>query len=387
MIIRLKNGSIKKCLNQIKLLAVLIKIFFFILTYIFFLFQPKNIFADECVAKTNLKIGLIQNEYIDYRHYLYYELGNYSLKNSINFEFDYVDKNIDNFDIIFGEYFDLIKLTKKEIIYPEIVSSYYKNNKITNDSNLLPLDLDTIITVSKSQNKKANFLEDLSNLSKKNKYTLGISFLIRDNFTKLISYNLGSNIISFDDISLESTINQYKKMHKNFNNNILESNFSELYNSHDIAENIYTVFNDGILLYKNLKYSDFDLFPISKYKWDKDTGTFKKNNKHLPFSFYGFSAYINNTNHFGFICHLLDEDVRLNTFKSFNIQISPLSIFELNNFDREIDDKYKLILENKNKNILNQNEFISFDTYNNLIKLIFEDKDYSDLIKLNYLNK
>ena len=176
-------------------------------------------------------------------------------------------------------------------------------------------------------------------------------------------------------------------MHKNFNNNILESNFSELYNSHDIAENIYTVFNDGILLYKNLKYSDFDLFPISKYKWDKDTGTFKKNNKHLPFSFYGFSAYINNTNHFGFICHLLDEDVRLNTFKSFNIQISPLSIFELNNFDREIDDKYKLILENKNKNILNQNEFISFDTYNNLIKLIFEDKDYSDLIKLNYLNK
>ena len=46
---------------------------------------------------------------------------------------------------------------------------------------------------------------------------------------------------------------------------------------------------------------------------------------------------------------LIEEDVRNKTFEDFNVQISPLSMYELVNINQEISDEYKNILENKNK--------------------------------------
>ena len=64
------------------------------------LFFNHHSIAQECKSKSNLKVGLLDNDFIDYRHYLYYELGNYALAKNIEFEFEYVDGNIEKFDLI-----------------------------------------------------------------------------------------------------------------------------------------------------------------------------------------------------------------------------------------------------------------------------------------------
>ena len=92
MTIKLKRGYTKKCLNHNNYsLFIASKIIFFSL----FLFS-KTIFAsEECSNEKNLKIGLINNDYIDYQYYLYYELGNYVKENNIDFELAFIDQNID----------------------------------------------------------------------------------------------------------------------------------------------------------------------------------------------------------------------------------------------------------------------------------------------------
>ena len=73
---------------------------FFSLVFFLLLYSYSN--AQECESTSTLKVGLLDDSFIDYRHYLYYELGNYALSESIDFEFEYVDNNIDQFDLIFG---------------------------------------------------------------------------------------------------------------------------------------------------------------------------------------------------------------------------------------------------------------------------------------------
>ena len=91
-------------------MLILIK---FLLILIFF--NIKLIFAsEECKTDSNLKIGLIENEYIDYKHYLYYELGNFVQNKNIEFEISFVENNANNFDIIFGEWNELSKLSSKQ---------------------------------------------------------------------------------------------------------------------------------------------------------------------------------------------------------------------------------------------------------------------------------
>ena len=62
----------------------------------------KNSIANECLIEKDLNIGLIENNYIDYKYYLYYALGEYSLINDIKFNIIEFNQNSNEFDIIFG---------------------------------------------------------------------------------------------------------------------------------------------------------------------------------------------------------------------------------------------------------------------------------------------
>ena len=65
------------------------------------------------VKTTNIRQLVKENSYIDYKYYLYYALGDYSLLNDIEFTISEVNQNANEFDIIFGEYRDLKKLASQ----------------------------------------------------------------------------------------------------------------------------------------------------------------------------------------------------------------------------------------------------------------------------------
>jgi len=44
-----------------------------------------------------LNIGFIENNYIDYKYYLYYALGDYSLINDVEFTISEVNQNANEF--------------------------------------------------------------------------------------------------------------------------------------------------------------------------------------------------------------------------------------------------------------------------------------------------
>ncbi len=353
---------------------------------IFLLFTIKSINSNECKSTTPLKVGLINNKHIDYQHYLYYELGNYARNKNLEFEIQMVENNVNEYDLIFGEYHDLIKLTKYSVNIPTEIRDFYLKNDLKLLDNILPLDLDTFIIVSKSSQKKINTLEELSNLYDPIRYTLGISFNSTNKFSELITYNTNLDKFEVEELENESFLISLKKTYKNLNKNILSSDYLEIYNSYENDENVYTLFSDGFILNKNIKYLSYQLFPQSKYKWNGDLGTFVEREKNIPVSYYGFSAYINNNKQFGFLCHLLKDEVRKNSFKNFNISLSPLSVHEVKNFD-DLPKDYLDILGSKNQNI-SSIDYDSFSSNLELIKaIIFEDKDYQDIIETNnYLN-
>jgi len=384
MIIKLKRESTKKCLNRDKFsLYKFFQIYFF---FIFF-FLIKLLNANECASTSPLKIGLIDNDNIDYQHYLYYELGNYAAKKNLEFEIEIVKNNSNKFDIIFGEYFDLIKLSQNEINYPKEVQKFYIENGIKILNNTLPLDLDTFIIVSNNVDKKINSLEELYNYYDPIRYTLGMNLKSDNYIAKIIGYNTEYKEFNFQSVINETLINYLGKTYKNLNKNILSSNFFEVYNSYENDENVYTLFSDGVLLNKNFDYITYQLFPQTKYKWDDKKGIFVNRLGLTPLSYYGFSAYINKTNQFGFLCHMIKKNIRKNSFKNFNIALSPLSVTEIEDFDF-IPEGYLEILKNKNKNILD----INFDNYafksESLRNIIYGNEKYQKVIDTNnYLNK
>ena len=169
---------------------------------------------------------------------------------------------------------------------------------------------------------------------------------------------------------------------------ILNNDFLEVYNSFENSENVHTFFSDGILLNKNTSFESFQLFPKSKYIWNDDQGTFQENLKTIPFSFYGFSAYLNNFESSGFLCYLIDEKVRLKAFKDFNIQLSPLSIHEVKNIKDELPDSYVKILENKNKNIFKPNYSSEFKKYVLFSEVFFGQNQLNNILdNPDYLNR
>ena len=190
-----------------------------------------------------------------------------------------------------------------------------------------------------------------------------------------------------NSLSFELTADLFSKTYQNLNKNIVNNNFLEVFNSYENSENVYTLFSDGILLNKNIEFRNFQLFPKSKYIWDSDEGVFKESIESKPLSFYGFSAYLNNSQGSGLLCYLIDEEVRLKAFRDFNIQLSPLSINEVKSIEDDLPDNYKKILENKNKNVLKPNYSLENKNYDLFSGLIFGEYKYDDIIvNQDYLN-
>ena len=377
----MKRESTKKCSNRNNpSLLIILK---FLLLFLFFYSKPIAA-SDECIGEKNLKIGIMNNDYIDYRYYLYYELGNYAQENSINFELNIVDKNVDDFDIIFGEYNDLKNFSTTEILLPDKIKKFYEDNGLDIKNNILPLDLDTLIILSNESYSLKN-LEELSNFYSPIKYTFAMSFNNNDELSKLIQLSSHQDTLKLESHTIESTLSLYNKIYNNSNKNILDANYDELYNSYESKENLFTLFSDGVMLYKNLENSYFNLFPQNKFIWNENLGVFSEISNSIPYSYYGFSAYINNTNQIGLICHFTKDEVRKNTFKNFNLQISPFSMSELRNFEN-LPIGYEKIIELKNKYIIEIDQNLSSQI--NLVRdIIYEKQNYRDLIKSDiYLN-
>ena len=357
-----------------------------LLAFFSLLIFQKNSIANECLIKKDLNIGLIENNYIDYKYYLYYALGEYSLIHDIEFTISEVNQNANEFDIIFGEFRDLAKLSLNQTQIPNKVLNFYNDNEVEVIGNIFPLDLDTFILLSKDDYEKLNF-EEFSELYNPIKYTLGMSFKTKEDIINLIIYHLEQPSINVNSLSFELTADLFSKTYQNLNKNIVNNNFLEVFNSYENSENVYTLFSDGILLNKNIDFRSFQLFPKSKYIWDSDEGVFKESIESKPLSFYGFSAYLNNSQGSGFLCYLIDEEVRLKAFRDFNIQLSPLSINEVRSIEDDLPDNYKKILENKNKNVLKPNYSSENKNYDLFSGLIFGKYKYDDIIdNQDYLN-
>ena len=352
--------------------------------FIFFIYTKPLFSSNECNEEADLKVGLINNNYIDYQYYLYYELGNYAQENDIEFELGFVDKNIDDFDIIFGEFNHLKNLSIKEISLPNKIKKFYEENGLDIKHNILPLDLDTLVILS-NQSFSIKNLEELSNSFSPVKYTFGMNFNNDKDLSKLIMFSSHQQAINLESHNIESTLSVFNKLYSNTNKNILDANFVELYNSYENKENLYTLFNDGILFYKNLPNSYYNLFPQNNFIWNEDLGIFSNIFSSVPYSYYGFSAFINNTNQIGLLCHFVKENVRENTFKNFNLQISPISINELKNFEK-LPVGYEKIINLKNKNIVDTDQD-SFGQIDLIREVIFGNQKYIDKIESNnYLN-
>ena len=357
----------------------------FLIIFLLLIFQ-KNSIANECLIKKELNIGFIENNYIDYKYYLYYALGDYSLINDVEFTISEVNQNANEFDIIFGEFRDLAKLSLNQTQVPNKVLNFYNDNEVEVMGNIFPLDLDTFILLSQDNYEKLNF-EEFSELYNPIKYTLGMSFKTEEDIINLILYHLEQPSINVNSLSFELTADLFSKTYQNLNKNIVNNNFLEVFNSYENSENVYTLFSDGILLNKNIDFRSFQLFPKSKYIWDSDEGVFKESIESKPLSFYGFSAYLNNSQGSGFLCYLIDEEVRLKAFRDFNIQLSPLSINEVRSIEDDLPDNYKKILENKNKNVLKPNYSLENKNYDLFSGLIFGKYKYDDIIdNQDYLN-
>ena len=342
-----KKESTKRCLNLNKDLPK-VKLNLFIIILLLF---NKLLFA-ECAIDKSIKIGLINDNFKDYSYYLKYELDlHQKSNNNFEYEFDIIkDQTFDGYDIIFGEYNKLSNLKKLELDLPDVLNKFYNKNNIFINTNIIPLDLDTILMISKIQNDKI-YLEELSEIKSKYKYTLGMSLFDRGIISKFLNYNLPKKNSNKNFIFYENKLKLLSDIFVNVNYNIIFSNYDELYDSYENLENIFTLFDDGILLYRNLDYKSFQLFPKGKYLWNDNDGYYEIVDRNIiPYSFYGFSAYLVKPD--SFICHMVTNEARINAFEKFNLGISPLSESEVETIRDKIPINYYNILKQKNKNIL-----------------------------------
>lgn len=363
------------------------RIYFYLFIFIVTLTNNIQILnSKECSYGQSIKVGLIENNYIDYKYYIYSALDSYALDNSINFEFDIVNNNVSDFDIIFGEYHELNKLSKFNYEYPHKLKEFYSKNSIEIENNIFPLDLDTFIIINNTNLDKINF-KNLSIFQDPIKYSLGMSLLPKENYINLVLYNSNKGVINFNDHSIESSLNKFKSIYRFQNKNIIEGNYLDVYESHKNNENAFTLFSDGILLNNDFRSESFQLFPQNQYKWNSDKGVFDQETNFTPISFFGFSAYLNNSNHSGFLCFLTETQIRHYGFYKFNIQLSPLSFHEIRNFPKKITSKYKDILQNKNKYIVNSLFPNGDKSFNFIINYLRDKILYTDLINQeSYLN-
>tara|TARA_B100001027_G_scaffold214502_1_gene186839 strand:+ start:1430 stop:2521 length:1092 start_codon:yes stop_codon:yes gene_type:complete len=363
----------------------LIKIFKYLLFFLL-LFSSIKAQSEECKSDKLLRVALLDNSYINYNYYLLYTLNDFSFKNNLNFELSYYEDNPNEFDIIFGEYYDLKKINQREILIPTDLINFYKQNSITVSNNIFPLDLDTFILASK-QNLDNIGLEGLSKLHSTTFYTLGLSFLPEEKFINFISDIFEGVEFKNYNVNFESKFTLLRENYKNMNKNILLSNFDEIYNSYENSENLFTLFSDGIILYKGFDFKTYQRVPKSKYSWNEEDGFFKIKNNFESKSFFGFSALLNNSSHSSFLCYLTKRENRLNAFKNFNIELGPLSENEILPIKDSVSEKYIELLQHKNQNIteLNYSDYIK--NHKSYMDLISNEKDFERFYPdKNYLN-
>ena len=151
--------------------------------------------------------------------------------------------------------------------------------------------MDTLVVLS-NQTYSLKNLEELSNIFSPIKYTFGMNFNNNEHLSKLILFSNYQKIIDLESHTVESTLSSLNKLYSNVNKNILDANFLELYNSYESRENLFTLFSDGILLYKNLQDSYyFNVFPQNKFMWNEELGKFNNISESIPYSYYGFSFW------------------------------------------------------------------------------------------------
>lgn len=364
---------------------MVLKKILFLFIGLFFLIS--NSFSEECKQNKKIKVGFFKNDFINYQYFLYYMLDKYSLKHSVDFEIDMIGNNINEYDIIFGDYDLLLKLKKKEVKYPDTVRDFYLKNEIEIKNNLFPLDLYTFLVISKNDSEYIT-LDDLSEIFSPIKYTIGLSFLSKKNLVYLISNNKNNKFLDFNKNDIEYRLKLFSDIYKNSNKNIIYGTYEEVYQSFNNNENLYTLFRDGVMLDKDLNFKFFQLFPDAHYIWHEKKGLFESNIENIPYSFFGFSAYLNNFKSSGFLCYLVDEKVRLKAFKDFNIQLGPLSINEVKSIEKELHKEYVNILLNKNKNIFKPNYSLEYKNYDLFSEVFFGKKNLDTIFyKADFLNK
>ena len=123
-----------------------------------------------------------------------------------------VDKDIDEFDIVFGEFNQLKKLSTREISLPEKIKSFYKDNGLKINQNILPLDLDTLIVLSNNIYSLKD-LEELSNSYSPIKYTFGMNFYNNEDLLRLISFSNHQETLKLESNTFESTLSFFNKLY------------------------------------------------------------------------------------------------------------------------------------------------------------------------------
>ena len=303
----------------------------------------------------------MENNFIDYYYYLTYELDKFSTDKNIEFEISKYNQN-EKFDIIFGEFQELKKLERKKIDYPNDITSFYLDNNIEIQTNILPLDLDALIVVHNEDEEDINFIENIFNTRYPFRYTLALSFMYPQILDKLYIIYSQESELEKNEIYFDRFKKNFDNLFNNLNKSLLESSHEEILDSYNKNENVYTTFSDGVLMYQNFNFKNFQHFPSSLFKWNNQKGYFEKNIDPIPFSFYGLSAYLNNTNQIGFICHLLKPESRKNLFTNFNVSAGPLSHVEVIDYEN-IDKNYLQFLKKKNENIFKNDLNILLDEY------------------------
>lgn len=354
--------------------------------FLFLLFIGlKPINGSECIYNSKIKVAYKENDFINYYYYLTYELDKFASEKGIEFEISKYNKN-ENFDIIFGEFHELKKLHIEKIDYPKEITNFYLDNNIEINNNVLPLDLDALIIVHNENEESAKFIENIFSTRYPYRYTLALSYIYPQILDKLYIIFSQENKIEKNEIYYDRFKINFDNLLNNLNKSLLESNHEEILDSYNKNENVYTTFSDGVLMYQNFNFKKFQPFPSSLYKWSDQKGYFEKNLDPIPFSFFGFSAYLNNINQMGFICHLLKPESRKSLFINFNVSASPLSHVEVINY-KNIDKDYLQFLKKKNENIYKNDLNLLLDEYILLKKGIANnDLSFKNLKDKDYLN-
>lgn len=359
---------------------------FVLIILIVYLNIPKTFAINDLKDIELIKVALIKDEFKDYKNYIEYELSSYSSEKKIEYQLIETDnlENENNFDIIFGEYNSLTKYSKNVKEMNLCQTKFYEKNNIEISEDIFPIDLDSYLIFSNKYKKKIQSFQDLSKLIDPLKYTIGFS-LVKKNFVEdIFIFSSPNNLeVLYEDIIFLSNYSLLSRLNKNINKFTINSDHYDLYNSYINNENLFTIFEDGIILNKDFKYQYYQLFPQSNYQWDDEMGIFKKIDKLNQVSFFGLSVKLINDEYSDFFCFLTRNDRRKNAFENFNLGISPLSRNEVLNIS--VSEEYLKILDRKKNNIINlSDEYKNIFTNNNYIET--KMKKINDYMSLNYLN-